>query len=527
MINFITRKRFDGIKVGGHFGFADDYKTWDANIIAGKDWGSGSAYITYSYAKHDPLYGIDRDYVRNVDWNPANATFGLGQNRSCNTPNVSVGARQYPASNFTLATLPNVCDISDEQALYLGGEQHHALASLTQDFNDWLSMDLKAYYTWREDLGSNGPPRAGNLTMRPTNPYYRNLVGTVDAGANQTVNFSYAPVFGERSLSTQNLYSTWNVTPSFTANLGGKGNWQLRTNLNYGESKTEFNNIELFAGAQAAAIAGTTTATAINPYNIAATNPEVLAGLLKNNYGLGKHAFFDARVVLDGSVLTLPGGDVKIAVGGEYMSTKYIQQKTNTANYTLPDPVEYTHKVKSVFGEVQIPIFGADNGFGGMRELKRFGFRRYDEYNDFGHTFNPKFALTWKPADWITFTGNYGKSFAAPSAADQLGPLTATSLVQSAVFPNAGCHFPEHSGVQSGTGRRANLLRNDTAARHDQRPDPAEDGKLVDRREIPAAVHSGSSGQPQLLFHQLSRCDQQSAKRRGFATVPPPVPQSR
>ena len=118
-------------------------------------------------------------------------------------------------------------------------------------------------------------------------------------------------------------------------------------------------------------------------------------------------------MVLDGSVLTLPGGDVKIAVGGEYMSTKYIQQKTNTANYTLPDPVEYTQKVKSVFGEVQIPIFGADNGFGGMRELSVSASGRYDEYNDFGHTFNPKFALTWKPADWITFTGNYGKSFAA------------------------------------------------------------------------------------------------------------------
>ncbi|MFT4027464.1 MAG: TonB-dependent receptor [Novosphingobium sp.] len=438
VINFITRKRFDGLQVGAHYGFGDDYWTWDANAIGGKDWGSGSIYVAYSYSKHNALYGISRDYVQNIDWNPANATFGLGQERGCDRANVTVGGRNYPMPGMTLSALPNSCDISDYQAFYPAGEQHHVLGSLYQDLSDWLSVDIKAYYTWREDKGSVGPARANNLTIRPTNPYYRNLVGTVDAGANQTVSFSYGPVFGNYARTTRNVYDTWNVTPTFTARLGGKGNWLLRTLFNYGESKTLYDNVDLYSAAQTAAINGTTLATALNPYDIAATNPSVLAGLLKHNIGTGRHQFTDVRSVLDGSLFSLPGGDVRIAVGGEYMNTKYIQQKTNTADYSLPAAVSYSQQVKSVFGEIQVPVFGADNAVGGLQELSLSASGRYDSYSDFGSTFNPKFAVTWKPVDWITITGNYGKSFAAPSAADQLGPLTATTNISSGVVTVPG-----------------------------------------------------------------------------------------
>ncbi len=44
VINFVTRKRYDGVKVDARYGFGDDYWTTDANIIAGRDWGSGSLY---------------------------------------------------------------------------------------------------------------------------------------------------------------------------------------------------------------------------------------------------------------------------------------------------------------------------------------------------------------------------------------------------------------------------------------------------------------------------------------------------
>ena len=33
---------------------------------ADKDWGAGSAYVTYSYTKSTALFGRDRDYVHNA-----------------------------------------------------------------------------------------------------------------------------------------------------------------------------------------------------------------------------------------------------------------------------------------------------------------------------------------------------------------------------------------------------------------------------------------------------------------------------
>jgi iron complex outermembrane receptor protein len=64
VINFVTRDRYDGVKVDARAGFADNYKQYDANITAGKDWGSGSAWISYGYRNTNALFGRDRDYVR-------------------------------------------------------------------------------------------------------------------------------------------------------------------------------------------------------------------------------------------------------------------------------------------------------------------------------------------------------------------------------------------------------------------------------------------------------------------------------
>ena len=42
VINFITRRSFEGLETGVRYGTADAYSTWDANLTAGTDWGSGS-----------------------------------------------------------------------------------------------------------------------------------------------------------------------------------------------------------------------------------------------------------------------------------------------------------------------------------------------------------------------------------------------------------------------------------------------------------------------------------------------------
>jgi iron complex outermembrane receptor protein len=74
--------------------------------------------------------------------------------------------------------------------------------------------------------------------------------------------------------------------------------------------------------------------------------------------------------------------------------------------------------VKSVFGELVIPLFGPDNATTLFRELTVSLAGRYDDYSDFGSTTNPKVGVTWKPFDALKLRGAWGQSFVAPSLAD-------------------------------------------------------------------------------------------------------------
>ena len=142
MINFITRKRFDGLELMGRYGFADNYSVVEANATAGRDWGSGSAYISYSFLHHDEIFGRDRDFYRQV-------TANGGQ---CDAGTVFAGATSYALPGRTPGTITD-CDITDNATLYPRETRHSIFGSLTQELGDAVTFELKAFYTRRETTG--------------------------------------------------------------------------------------------------------------------------------------------------------------------------------------------------------------------------------------------------------------------------------------------------------------------------------------------------------------------------------------
>lgn len=120
----------------------------------------------------------------------------------------------------------------------------------------------------------------------------------------------------------------------------------------------------------------------------------------------------------DGTLFELPAGNVKLAVGAEYLSETYATRKGDTvpANRYSLRRSNLGRKVKSVFGELVAPIFGSGDG----PSLNVSVSGRYDDYSDVGSTFNPKFGATFKPVNWISVRGAWGKSFVAPSLADNV-----------------------------------------------------------------------------------------------------------
>jgi len=409
VINFITRKRFDGIGANLRYGFADDYRTIDGNVTVGKDWGSGSIYASYSYAWHDNILGIDRDYVR------ADHTGRGGQDfraTTCSPGNFTVGGVSHAAPGLAPNTV-NKCDTTDYADIYPREERHAVFAGLTQALSDSVDFQATAYWSRRDTTRLNATPGfTGTLVF--TNPYFR----PIGVSPVQSVAISFADAFGE-SMESRARFDSWGVSPSLSIDLGDR--WELRTEANYGSSYSQVREPTINASAATAALAGTTLATALNPYDPGASNPAVLAAIRDfENYGHADQEMLQARAILDGRVATIGGGDIRLAVGAEYFFEKLdslvsLDRRNVFAN--AMGSVTSRH-VKSVFAEALLPLVGAGNAMPGLRAFQISGSIRHDSYDDVGGTTNPKIGFNYKPFDDLLIRGNYGTSFHAPSLAD-------------------------------------------------------------------------------------------------------------
>src|SRR3954467_12825247 len=60
VVNFITRRNFDGVEVRAQAGFADGYHSWGAGGVAGKTWDTGSALVALGWSDRDGLLAYKR-----------------------------------------------------------------------------------------------------------------------------------------------------------------------------------------------------------------------------------------------------------------------------------------------------------------------------------------------------------------------------------------------------------------------------------------------------------------------------------
>ena len=167
--------------------------------------------------------------------------------------------------------------------------------------------------------------------------------------------------------------------------------------------------------ALAAAAAGTTTATALDPFG-QGTSPSVVSNI--TNYSTSvtiQQRTKLAAVKLDGPLLALPGGELKFAAGAEYRRETF-QQRGFVGVTQVPENLG--RNIKSIYGELFVPIFGDGNATRLMHRLSLSVSGRYDKYSDFGSTSNPKVGVNWDPVEGLTLRGTYGRSFRAPGLRD-------------------------------------------------------------------------------------------------------------
>jgi len=117
------------------------------------------------------------------------------------------------------------------------------------------------------------------------------------------------------------------------------------------------------------------------------------------------------EIEAEGSLFSLPGGDVRLAVGaggrrGGFVQTDYL------AGTKYADGDESS---RFAYAELSVPLVGKEQGMAGVRRLDLTAALRGEDHDSFGRVATPKFGLIYAPDDDFTFKASWGKSFKAPT----------------------------------------------------------------------------------------------------------------
>lgn len=442
VINFVTMDEYDGVKVDVGYDTGDDYDSWQASLLAGTSWDSGSGYVALATTDRDAVLIGDRDWALQGQWDEMGTELSP-TGTECIEPvgavttwfNYGAGWTDNPAAPGAGVTpVGDSCDDTARSSLIPEQQRENIYAGLTQDLNDAMSLKVKAYYM---DRSTNYPRYPRGDTVSEPSPTELGLSGNVgDLYQSSAVGFSYAPnpAYRERDLSVD--IETWGITPELTIDLGNTS-WQSRNTLHYGKSdNTVYQPLSNRSKLQAYIAEG-----AIDPLNIASTDPAVVQDILNwENADEVEQEMVFFRSIADGEVIDLPAGAVRAAVGLEYTEEE-VSKRTGEVVRGGAGSLENRkadREVYSVFGELSVPVFDTV-------DLSLSA--RYDDYSDFGSTTNPNIGFDWNPTDWLKVFGKWGESFNAPTVLDSV------IVANGQYTPNVADIVPDVNGERTNPSR--------------------------------------------------------------------------
>lgn len=467
VLNFITKRRFEGVELGAQYGFADDYKKWSATASFGQRWGDGGMAVFYSYSDRGDLLGADRPLT--LPDQRARGGRNYGSFNCGPTSFQPTGSQQvylYPYGGPGIQNLQDnaPCESASVTALMPDEKRHSLMVKLDHEVSDRLSLNGDLVYS---DRVGNQRVSVGNITATvfgpgsgmggQINPFFVAPEGT--GAMRGTARFNGDELFPDGA----NVRSQIEVFYGHAnAEYKISDSWRLTGFLVWGIStSTEKRSGELCGACVNLALNGSTNGNgnvnlpaipgtnvfvsnlpltadnALDIWNPAATNRTSAAVLARirdsRTSQWARQEIQQYNLKLDGTVAALPAGDVRAALGGDLVKLRN-KSEVIEANNTGPvssgssyNAFLYERTVKSVFGELLLPVVSEDMEIPGIHRLDLNISGRYDHYDEFGSLFNPKYAFNWEIIDGIKIRGNYAESFVAPQFSTY-GPDRLTGL---------------------------------------------------------------------------------------------------
>lgn len=151
-----------------------------------------------------------------------------------------------------------------------------------------------------------------------------------------------------------------------------------------------------------------------------ANSPELLRSLLaapaRSRF---RTEMLQATGYLRGPLFALPAGRVDLIVGAERRK-EHVQY-----DIKLGPALSGSHErfVTAAFGEVRLPVVNAAARIPAIHDLSVVLSGRFDGYSDVGDSFNPEYALVWRPIAALTLRTSLSQSFRPPPLFDLYMPL--------------------------------------------------------------------------------------------------------
>jgi iron complex outermembrane receptor protein len=440
VVNVILKDEYNGADISYHFGISqrEDYVENHVQLVAGvsqKLWNDDSKLsiiATFDYDETTPIDASSRWYANNVNETkygptfrdlrssrtPAGNFFGLNTGNSYALIPGTLGPTVTPANFVTNGPLNHYQTIPGEQII--PREQRFATydkitfqpVKYVQVYDEFL------YERTKEDSSFTAVPvtETDNVTVPAGNPFnpfgeplqWRGRLLQLGQRKNETIVDTYRNIAGVRLIQ---LPQNWYVDASFLyAESDGEQtgfNGSLDSRLNAALSGT----LPGFVG------------TFYNPFIDTNANPnaQFTNALRYNSHQIARTDLTQWSIRGGGDLFYLCSGPVTVGGGAEYRSQSFISVlDPNNNSHNLLAAGQASNAagkdyVKSVYGQIIIPLLGEKWSWPGARALELDISERYDDYSTFGSAAKPKFAIRYKPFDDLTFRASYSESFRAPS----------------------------------------------------------------------------------------------------------------
>ena len=379
VVNFVTRRKFEGLQINSSYGTADNYDTWDINGIWGKSWETGGVYVASQYSYGSQLFVKDRDWASRGDYRDiggSNTNSFLCEPATIRVTAVSSGTAPgtgqvflspdatTPVANNT--ALNGNCNTSVYNSFIPSQYRWNGMIKVVNDFTDKLSLTASMIYN-RNQTHQNSPP--GTLTSVTAfgtgagvagqqNPFFTAPAGA-PAATTELINYlalrdddKYGYTESQQDVIYGNLVLDYKLSETWSLTFADSFGWNRSALDGFKQFCTACATLALNGTTQtggsttASSIAGQnvvvlqlplTTSNALDVWTAGAanrTNPLVLEALYTNNTQNNNYNTVNqARLVLNGELFDMPAGPFRIAVGAEH-SQQDQQFKLSGANNT-------------------------------------------------------------------------------------------------------------------------------------------------------------------------------------------------